>query len=488
MRLSPSIDLKEAIIDPVWALRIPASLAHNKQVLPFTEVDGRVLVACLNDRNALLARNLERTLKYPVKLERAEPSALKNAIEQTYGQNKRQSNALELPAKTDNISEEVIQLGKRILNAALIKRASDIHIDPSKSGTNIKFRVAGELELFELLTTDKHNALISHLKIISNMNISERREPQDGNIHYFFDGRGKHCDMRVATIATNHGEKMTIRLLGLGSENLNIQSLGMCANHYKTFRSAMRQPHGLVLITGPTGSGKSTSFYAALQEIAETNQKSIVTIEDPVEYDLSGINQVQVDAEKVTFAKALRSTLRHDPDVIMIGEIRDRETAEIAVKASMTGHLVLSTLHTNSASSAIARLLNMGIEPYLIAATLRLSISQRLVRRLCNQCAQVTPITRRQAQMLKDPLLQGQDAYKSDGCKYCSNRGYKGRIALFEMLPIDSEIAALIRPWVDEDAMAQVMQDKNYQQLRDDGIEKAKNGLVDIEDVIRVCI
>ena len=319
------------------------------------------------------------------------------------------------------------------------------------------------------------------------MDIAERREPQDGNIHYVFEGTGTHYDIRVATIPTKHGEKMTLRILGLGAENLTLQTVGMSPTHYQTFRSSIQQPHGLILVTGPTGSGKSTSFYAALRDIAQTSSKTILTIEDPVEFDLPKIIQVQVDSEKVTFAKALRSTLRHDPDVIMIGEIRDRETAEIAVTASMTGHLVLSTLHTNSAASAIARLLNMGVEPYLLGATLRLSIAQRLVKRLCDKCAQATPITREQALLLKDPSLEGQDAYQAKGCKYCSNRGYKGRIAVFEMLPIDSEIAALIRPGVVEESIVKVMREKNYQQLRDDGIAKVKQGLVHIDEIIRIC-
>ena len=487
MKKEVSMDLAEATIDPIWALRIPANLAHNKQVLPFTEIDGTVLVACLNDQNTLLARNLERALKLPVKLEKAEAGSLKKAIEETYGQPKRLTLGNEEATESAGSRDEVIQLGNRILDGGILRRASDIHIDPDKSGTEIKFRVAGELELFEELPIEKHLSLISRLKVLSNMDIAERREPQDGNIHYIFEGTGTHYDIRVATIPTKLGEKMTLRILGLGAENLTLQTVGMSSTHYQTFRSSIQQPHGLILVTGPTGSGKSTSFYAALRDIAQTSSKTILTIEDPVEFDLPKIIQVQVDSEKVTFAKALRSTLRHDPDVIMIGEIRDRETAEIAVTASMTGHLVLSTLHTNSAASAVTRLLNMGVEPYLLGATLRLSIAQRLVKRLCDKCAQATPITREQALLLKDPALEGQDAYLAKGCKYCSNRGYKGRIAVFEMLPIDPEIAALIRPGVVEESIVKVMREKNYQQLRDDGIAKVKQGLVHIDEIIRIC-
>jgi len=487
MNVPDLLNMAEVMIDPIWALQVPANFAHKKQVLPFTQIDGKILVACLAGNNGLLLRSLERSLKSPIQLEIADAQSLKIAIDEIYGKAQR-ATAKNLETQPANRAgnDEVINLCNRILDGGILRRASDIHIDPDKESTEIKFRVAGELELFEEISTTKHLSMVSRIKVLANMDIAERREPQDGNIHYVFKGTGVPYDIRVATIPTKNGEKMTLRILGLGAENLTLGNIGMSAAHLKTFGSNIAQPHGLILITGPTGSGKSTSFYAALREIAHDKSKTILTIEDPVEFDLPKIIQVQVDSEKVTFAKALRSTLRHDPDVIMIGEIRDRETAEIAVTAAMTGHLVLSTLHTNSAASAVARLLNMGVEPYLLSSTLRLSIAQRLVKRLCEKCAKPYPISREQAQQLNCPELEGTNAFRATGCKYCSNRGYKGRIAIFEMLPIDASIAAIIRPGVIEEDILNIMRTNRTQLLREDGIDKIKLGMVQIEEIIRI--
>jgi type IV pilus assembly protein PilB len=481
------INLSDVIVDPIWALRITPQMAHRKQLLPLTEIDGKVLVATNVANNGTVVRNLEKKFGKPVQLELADAESLSKAIEDIYGS---RSQVLMASAQqiefADGNADEMVELGNRLLDAAILRQASDVHIDPDKDKFEIRLRVAGDIEPFDSLPIAQHGALLSRLKVLANLDIAEKRAPQDGSMVHRFQGTGVSVDIRVATIPTKHGEKMTLRLLGMRSDKLTLENLGMSPEHMQIFRKSIAQPHGMILVTGPTGSGKSTTFYAALREINRGLTRTIMTIEDPVEYDLAGINQVQVDEEKVTFAKALRSVLRHDPDVVMVGEIRDPETAEIAVTAAMTGHLVLSTLHTNSAASAVTRLLNMGLEPYLLSAILRLSIAQRLVRELCTKCAKPYSVTEEQAFVLGDRSLKGTTAYVPVGCKYCANRGTRGRIGLFEFLPLDDRFRSIIREGMVEDDLLAKMADCSIASLRDDGLAKALAGIVPLSEVIRV--
>ena len=481
------INMSKVTVDPLWALRITPQLAHRKQLLPLTEIDGKILVATSVANNQTAARSLEKNFGKPVQFELADPESLTKAIDEIYG---NRSQALMASAQrievVDGIADEMVELGNKILDAAILRQASDVHIDPDKDKFEIRLRVAGDIEAFDSLPMTQHGALLSRLKVLANLDIAEKRAPQDGSMVHRFQGTGVSVDIRVATIPTKHGEKMTMRLLGMRADKLTLENLGMSTEHIQMFRKSIAQPHGMILVTGPTGSGKSTTFYAALREIQKEITRTIITIEDPVEYDLAGINQVQVDEGKVTFAKALRSVLRHDPDVVMVGEIRDRETAEIAVTAAMTGHLVLSTLHTNSAASAVTRLLNMGLEPYLLSAVLRLSIAQRLVRQLCTECAKPYTVSEEQAFALGDRSLAGATAYHPVGCKYCANRGVRGRVGLFEFLALDDRFRSIIREGMVENELLEKMADCSIGTLREDGLAKALAGSVPLSEVIRV--
>jgi type II secretory ATPase GspE/PulE/Tfp pilus assembly ATPase PilB-like protein len=369
----------------------------------------------------------------------------------------------------------------------MLQNISDIHINPNKSGLAINFRIDGLMDSFQNLDQSQQAALISRFKVMCGMNIAEKRAPQDGQFSYFSNKLGRSVDIRVASIPTKYGEKLTLRLLDMGPQKLTLSKIGMLPADLQTFRHAIKQPHGIILLTGPTGSGKSTTLYGGLRELTAQEGLNIITIEDPVEYDLDGITQVAVDSgEKVTFAKALRSVLRHDPDVVMIGEIRDAETASIAIKASITGHLVLSTLHTNSAPSVITRLIDMGVERYLVAATLRLAIAQRLVRKLCPHCREKSKLKEDQAIIFKDVLKSDAVVYRSKGCFYCNGKGYKGRVGLFEILNVDKKLSTSINDGISENKIMEYMKENQQKTLLQDAAEKISQGTCSPEEVLRV--
>ncbi len=478
------LDMREVLINPAWALKITPIVARRKQVLPFTVIKDKLLVATPNPNNLSGLRSVEKTTGMSVQLELADEESFQEALQNIFG--KGLQNPSLIRSESYGGLEESIELGNRILDSAILRRASDVHIDPDENSFLVRFRVAGIMEIFEELPNESFVSLINRFKVQGNMDISERRSPQDGHIRHTFKSNGLSVDIRTATIPTKHGEKMTLRFLGAKISNLSLESLGMIPSHLEIAKQNFNQPHGMILITGPTGSGKSTTLYAALKGLSDKEDSSIITIEDPVELDLPRVNQVQIDSEKITFPQALRSSLRHDPDVIMIGEIRDKETAEIAVTASMTGHLVLSTLHTNSAPSSIIRLINMGLEPYLISSVLRLAVAQRLVRKLCSKCHKPKALSKKEAVLLGDAKLEGSTAYHAKGCKYCDSRGFKGRIGLFEVLPLTNDILQILHPAITEVDLLNVMKKKSIPTLMDDGIKKIKAGLVSVEEVLRV--
>ncbi|MBR0197005.1 MAG: type II/IV secretion system protein [Kiritimatiellae bacterium] len=343
----------------------------------------------------------------------------------------------------DRVDElnDPIQLADRILRAALFLHASDIHLDPMENHLRVRFRIDGELEDVLEIKSSMQNALASRLKVLSSLDIAERRAPQDGGFTWRLPGSSMAntpLDVRMATLPVRHGERITLRLLETGGKRLTLDDLGMSVKDRALFDSVLRRPHGLVLLTGPTGSGKTTTLYAAIQALLKTGPKNIVTVEDPIEYEIPGVAQAEVDsADKVNFSKALKSLLRHDPDVVMIGEIRDADSLNVAIKAALTGHLVLSTLHTNDAKGAVTRLVDMGLDPKLIGAVLRLAVAQRLVRRICTSC-------------------------NGKGCSSCSNRGYSGRIGIFEFYSPDGE---------------------NLRTMRDDAMEKVQEGVTSLAEI-----
>jgi type IV pilus assembly protein PilB len=481
----PCIDLDEVRIDPAWALRIPVSLALRRRVLPLASLEKCVHVACAEPPDGATLEAIARFTGQPAVPVRVEPEALGRALSRLYGD--ARSRMAAAPAREPADVEDAIALADELLRAAIIRQASDIHIDPTRDEVRVRLRVDGVLEEYRRLPAAAHAALVSRLKVLAGMDIAERRAPQDGGFaHAFAAGEGAHAiDVRAATLPTRHGERMALRLLAPLERQLSLEKLGMSPEDLGLFEATLEHPHGLVLLTGPTGSGKTTTLYAALRRLLSGPELNIITIEDPIEYEIPGVAQVEVDgADKVSFGKALRSVLRHDPDVLVIGEIRDGDSLDIAVKASLTGHLVFSTLHTNNAVSAATRLADMGMAPHLIAATLRLSVAQRLVRRLCARCGREVRLSKAQARALGIADAEGIPIKEREGCIYCAGRGFSGRMGLFECLTPDAELAALISSGAPEIELAAHLKGQSFKTLLADGAAKVIAGLTTVREVL----
>jgi type II secretory ATPase GspE/PulE/Tfp pilus assembly ATPase PilB-like protein len=382
---------------------------------------------------------------------------------------------------------DIVALCDEFLTIAFRRGASDLHLDPEENITLVQIRVDGELETIRKLPKNLHNPVISRYKVLSNMDIAERRLPQDGRFTYSFEEDKRKVSIRSACLPTTHGERLTLRLLALETEELTLNRLGMTKKSYDTFVKYASLPQGMILMTGPTGSGKSTTLYAALRHRLANYPGRIITVEDPVEFDIVGVAQAEVDAaDKVQFSTVLRNILRSDPDVIMIGEIRDLESADIAIKAALTGHLVFSSLHTNSAAGVITRLTDMGVEPYQVAASLRLCVAQRLVKRLCTRCRQPRNITAAEAACLGCPQIEGSIIYEPGRCDHCQNRGYHGRLGVFEMLPIDEELSRRVIARCDEGGLLDYMRQHQIPFLREDAVEKLLGGATTLSEIMRV--
>ena len=378
----------------------------------------------------------------------------------------------ELPAVEDLLEAAddapIIRMLNALLTQAAKDGASDIHIEPYERSSSVRFRVDGTLR--EVVQPNKalHAALISRLKIMAELDIAEKRMPQDGRISLRIGGRA--IDVRVSTLPSSHGERAVLRLLDKAESRFTLEGLGMDGEVLASFARLIQQPHGIVLVTGPTGSGKTTTLYASLGRV-DTATTNVLTVEDPVEYELPGIGQTQVNPKiDLTFAKALRAILRQDPDVIMIGEIRDYETAQIAIQASLTGHLVLATIHTNDAPSSVTRLIDMGVEPYLLSSSLLGALAQRLVRKLCMKC-------RRQ---------DGEGRWHPVGCEQCSHTGYKGRTGVYELMVVDEAVQTLIHNRAAEQDLANAARACGLRAMREDGERLVRTGVTSAEEVIRV--
>lgn len=377
----------------------------------------------------------------------------------------------------------VVTLANRIITDAIQMRASDIHIEPYEKFIRIRYRIDGILHEVLRPTLEQSKPLISRLKIMADLDIAEKRRPQDGRIRVKQGDRT--IDIRVSSLPTDFGEKIVLRVLDKSALQLDLTKLGFESNDLKTFKKTIQLPYGMVLVTGPTGSGKTTTLYAALNEI-NRSEVNITTIEDPIEYNLQGINQTHVRADiGVTFANALRSILRQDPNVIMVGEIRDGETAEIAIRAALTGHLVLSTLHTNDASSAITRLIEMGVEPFLVASSVKMILAQRLLRKLCDHCKSEIPPTDEQSEELQLGNLSGHKFFSPKGCSHCNNFGYKGRTAVYEVLPINNGLVDLITHGTTASAIRTKAIQTGMLTLRQAAMQKAFTGETTLDEVLR---
>ncbi len=488
------LDMDQVKIDPVWALSIPGNLAIRRQLLPFTVEQGQVLVACADVSDEQGIKAIERYVEAPATPQRAEPESLRRAINRIFVDSAYGTSNQALPSRTafaagdesEPDGQLVVNLCDEIFHAAIIRQATDIHIEPGVSQLRLRLRVDGQLEDYRSVPSRVHHALVSRIKVLSGMDIAERRAPQDGRFTLGNESSGL-MDVRAATIPTKQGERMTLRLLAVQTRRLTLENLGMLETDNRTFESCIAQPNGLVLLTGPTGCGKSTTLYAAIQKLIGQRSLNVITIEDPVEQVIDGISQVEVDsADKVSFHKALRSSLRHDPDVLMIGEIRDAVTAEIAIKAALTGHLVFSTLHTNSAASSITRLKYMDVEAYLIGAVSRVFVAQRLVRKLCVHCRQEIELQDFEAAILGRPELAGTRVYQKKGCRYCAGQGYMGRTGLFELLPFGPSLNQQVVAGASEVEIQKCLYEQKMPLLVDDAIRKMELGITSFEEIVGV--
>ncbi|MEC6883781.1 type II secretion system protein GspE [Photobacterium sp. NCIMB 13483] len=395
--------------------------------------------------------------------------------------------AEDLPETEDLLESEddapIIKLINAMLAEAIKEGASDIHIETFEKVLSIRFRVDGMLR--EVLQPSRKLAplLVSRIKVMAKLDIAEKRIPQDGRISLRIGGRA--VDVRVSTMPSSHGERVVLRLLDKNATRLDLHSLGMTATNHEAFRKIIDRPHGIILVTGPTGSGKSTTLYAGLQEL-NSAERNILTVEDPIEFDIDGIGQTQVNSKvDMTFARGLRAILRQDPDVVMIGEIRDLETAAIAVQASLTGHMVLSTLHTNTAVGAITRLRDMGIEPFLVSSSLLGVLAQRLVRTLCAECRQPYEADTEQKKLFRLAATDSLTLYRPCGCDKCNFKGYRGRTGIHELLQVDERVQELIHAEAGEQAIEKYVR-QTTPSIRDDGLDKVRQGITTLEEVMRV--
>ena len=458
--------------------KIPHALLHRKLVLPVAD-DGQMVTVAVNDPDDRVTQDtVQRLLGRHTHFVMADPASLKAGISRSLAEER--DGAPGIPA-TD---VDLVELLNDILRESYLLRASDIHLTTEKYGLRVRMRVDGRLRDYHAdADGDAAAGLISRVKVLSNLDIAEQREPQDGGFTYSMPAPiNQEFNIRVATAPTRLGERVTMRLLGQETRGLTLTQLGMSEGDLVQFRKAIRKPFGMILLTGPTGSGKSTTLQAALQEI-NAPDINIMTVENPIEYVMEGISQIQTGA-KISFAEALRSLLRHDPDVLMVGEIRDHETADVAVKAAMTGHLLFSTLHTNTAVGAVTRLKDIGCEPFLVGSTLNAVIAQRLVRRLCPHCRKP-----RQANAEETFLLGGENItlYEAKGCALCQGVGYRGRLGLFETLWIDEELGRAISRDSSEEQLEK-MAGERLKTMWADGREKVMAGMTTLAEVLEVAV
>lgn len=478
------------------------SLRFLKQfhVIGLRDNDQSIHVAVMDPENRFVLDALQLATGKPIIAKVGLMSEIDAALELQYGEGKSQMDKLFANLETDEIGEEdlehlkdmaseapVIKMVNLIMQRAIESRASDIHIEPFEQRLKVRLRVDGVLQNIDAPPVTSTAAVLSRIKIMAKLNIAERRLPQDGRIK--LQMLGKELDLRVSTIPTLYGESVVIRLLDKEATVLDFKALGFAGKQYEKFVEVLSQPHGIILITGPTGSGKSTTLYTALKQL-NTAERKIITVEDPIEYQLEGINQIQAKPQiGLNFAAALRSIVRQDPDVIMIGEMRDIETARIAVQSALTGHLVLSTLHTNDAAGGVTRLLDMGLEEYLLSSTVNGILAQRLVRKLCPHCKTAYSVDSASAEELKLRHFQPDGdlvLYKATGCQACNGLGYKGRMSIIEFLVMTDPIRRLIMAHAEAGEIHRLAIGEGMLTMYEDGLVKALQGLTTLEEILRV--
>jgi type IV pilus assembly protein PilB len=491
------VDLDERTVDPSAAQLVKESFARYHRLLPVAFDDDQLLVAMVNPTDVFSLDDVRSVTGTEIHPLMAEPGQLVRAIDRVWGAADADEAILRL--EQDQVEEEpeetaaqavaaedapVIQFVNQVITRAVTERASDIHFDPTEREMRVRFRIDGVLHEIMRLPRTAQASVVSRVKIMAEINIAERRVPQDGRVSLSVNGRA--MSLRVVTLPTAYGEAVVIRLLEETEGLRTLADLGMSPEAMKVFERSFRRPWGSILVTGPTGSGKSTTLYATLAELNDPS-RNIITVEDPIEYRLAGVKQVQVNRKAgLTFASALRSILRADPDVVLVGEVRDVETARIAIEAALTGHLVLTTLHTNDAASTSARLVDMGVEPFMVTSAVNCIVAQRLARRLCDRCKE--PL-----ELLEDDLLElglGFDLsnasfFRPVGCTRCSGTGYRGRLAIHEVMEMTDEIAHLLVAQAIPGDLEAMAVKQGMVTMREDGLRKAASGETSLEEVLR---
>jgi len=507
----PPITLSRFKIDPEILKLIPRDIAKRYQLIPVSKV-GNILTVATSDPLNVFAMDELRTLTgFEISTIIVSQKEVQDAIDQLYGESTHQiieelvedikSEELEIikaEAEEKKVNTEeivrlveeapVVKITNMIMENAIKVGSSDILIEPMEDSIRIRYRVDGVLKEIESLPKNMHESIVSRIKVMAQLNIAERRLPQDGRFKLFFNNA--EIDFRVSILPSSRGEKVALRVLDKSRAMLDIDRLGFSKDATDIIKNCASRPHGMILVCGPTGSGKTTTLYSILKYV-HSPEKNLITVEDPVEYQIAGVNQVTVRSEVgLTFASALRSILRQDPDVIMIGEIRDFETVDIAIKSALTGHLVLSTLHTTTACGSVVRLVNMGVEPFLISASLIAVVAQRLIRKLCPKCKQgYNPGTTLLSQLGIDKKLHKETVfYRPKGCETCLNTGYSGRLGICEILVLSPHIRELVLKRARESEIKEVGRKEGMVTLREDGLSRVIEGLTSLEEILRVTV
>ena len=510
----PRVNLPEYVVSSDVIALVPEAMARRYKVLPVEIVGGKLRLAMCDPLNVFALDDVKIAAGFDVEPMVAAEDEMERALDQYYGSGQDidqvvrdleefSDEAIQFSEEEEEIGVDrlrelvdeapVVRLVNMIVSQAVHSRASDIHVEPQATSVKVRYRVDGMLRETMKIPRGSHAAIASRFKIMSNMDIAERRVPQDGRVQLKVEGQ--EIDLRVSTLPTIHGEKVVCRVLFRRGAQVKLEQLGFLPGNLELWNRALARPHGIILVTGPTGSGKTQTLYASLNQLNSV-EKNIITVEDPVEFRLDGVNQVQTNVKAgLTFASGLRSMLRQDPDIIMVGEIRDHETAEIAVNAALTGHLVLSTLHTNDAPGATVRLVDMGVEPFLAASSLICVLSQRLVRRVCTKCAEkYVPDDeswgwwlRTTAKLSDEPALGlPRELVHGKGCKSCGNTGYSGRTAIHEIMMVNEPVRELVSRNAPSDEIASVARQQGMKRLIEDGAEKVLAGVTTIDEVLRV--
>ncbi len=490
--------------DSEVASLVPEDFARENRVLAVSKNDSTIVVAMEDPEDVVAIDSIKRLTNLNPDILVSGPELLEKALDKVYGEIQKTAEVAETidsitvvsgdegsqeevdlsPKKASEEDAPIVKLVNLIFQESIKERATDIHIEPMEKQVYVRIRIDGVLQTIMTPPITSLSGLVTRIKILSNLNIAEKRLPQDGR--FSIKSPGKDIDIRVSILPTVYGEKVVMRLLDKTGFDFNLTSLGFPKQNLNVFKKVINQPYGMVVVSGPTGSGKSTSLYAALKEI-KSEKTNITTVEDPVEYQLDGVNQVQVFEDiGLTFGSTLRSILRQDPDVLLIGEIRDSETADIAVKFALTGHLVFSTVHANDAPGTITRLLDIGIAPFLVGSCLNLVMAQRLVRRICKKCKEEYMPSKEELTLVGlEPKNVDGPLYKGKGCAECRNTGYKGRLAIFEMIPMARDLRKLVFDNANEDEIRQAALKNQMTTLREAGLARVLDGTTSVEEVLR---